>query len=343
VPGTNVDLRHVRAYDDDGTLLWDRDVGPDGEDWKNARFKWIAPNPDGRGATILLTDDGDKLLYGLSAEDGSVRWSHEVSGPLNPSNHDFKPLVDGDLQLPVLFSPGEILVVDPVSGDPILDAAFSQEVSAMPSWHIFDVGGNRGFLTFGEDRSELRMLSLSTGEILWTHSMERVQDVIPLADGTHLMAIWDEGVQILDASGNLVSNRVAPGEIRKRTEPVYADLNGDGTMEFLFVSDNKNIVAWRPETGEHLWTGEDGKSLVGAANPIQIYDAIFDMDDDGWLDIPIQKPSGAGVWVSGRTGEALAEVGNGTTDPIVGDFDGDADIEIFWAKKWYDIVPTEVD
>jgi hypothetical protein len=114
-------------------------------------------------------------------------------------------------------------------------------------------------------------------------------------------------------------------------------------MELLFVSDKKSIIAWRPEGDQHLWTGSASSGMLGAANPAQIYDSFFDLDGDGWLDVPARKPSGAGVWLSGRTGEDLAAVGNGTTDPIVGDFDNNGVTEVFWAKKWFEIVPADPD
>jgi len=341
--GVNVDVRHVKAFDDDGSLLWDRDLSAAGENWTNPRFKWVTPDPDGRGGTVLLTDDGPNVLLGLSAEDGSTLWSQTLRGDTRAARREFRPLTDGTRDFPVLFAPGEILVLDPISGDPILDVPLTRRIATLPSWQIFDTGNGRGFLAYGEDRSELEMLSLESGQVLWSHSMDRVEEVLPLANGTRLMAITEDGVRILDAGGELVADLIAPGEIKKRSTPVYADLDGDETMELLFVSDKKSIIAWRPEGDQHLWTGSASSGMLGAANPAQIYDSFFDLDGDGWLDVPARKPSGAGVWLSGRTGEDLAAVGNGTTDPIVGDFDNNGVAEVFWAKTWYEIVPADPD
>lgn len=339
--GVNVDLRHVKAFDDDGTLLWDRDLSSSGENWSNPRFKWVANDPDGRGGTILLTDDGENALFGVSAEDGSTVWTLPLAGSANASRRDFRPLTDGTRDLPVLFSADSILVLDPMLGDPILDTTLTRRIASLPSWQIFQTTSGPGFLAYGEDRSELEMLSLNTGEVLWSYSMERVREVLPLAANSRLMAIWEEGVHILDADGQLIADRVAPGEIKKRSTPVYTDLEGDGSMELLFVSDRKSVIAWRPETDEHLWTGTASSGMVGAANPAQIYESFFDMDGDGWLDVAVRKPSGAGGWLSGRTGETLTSVGNGSTNPVVGDFDGNGEAEILWARKWYEVVPAE--
>jgi hypothetical protein len=110
----------------------------------------------------------------------------------------------------------------------------------MPSWQIFGDGDDRSYLVFGDDRSELRMISLASG---------------------------------------------------------------------------KHFLAWRPATDELRWdTSLFG--LLGGAHLVELYDAFEDIDGDGWLDVPGKKGSGAGVWLSGRTGEFLTEVGNGSTFPI---------------------------
>ena len=36
-------------------------------------------------------------------------------------------------------------------------------------------------------------------------------------------------------------------------------------------------------------------------------------------------------------GEVLTEVGNGAAPPIIGDWDGDGQPEIFWFKTWYEV------
>lgn len=339
--GVNVDVRHVKALDDDGSLIWDRALGSDGENWTNPRIKWVASYPGGRGATILMTDDGPNAFIGLSAEDGSTIWSRSLRGNARAAGREFQPLTDGERELPVMFAEGEVLVFDAITGEPVLETTIETRLVTLPSSQIFNVDGERGFLTYGDDRSELQMVSLRDGEILWRHAMERVNDVLPLAEGTRLMAVTEEGVQILGADGTVIADRIAPGEIKKRTAPVYVDLDEDGTMELLFVSDKKSVIAWRPETDEQLWTGSVSSGMLGAANPAEIFDSFLDIDDDGWLDIPARKPSGAGVWLSGRTGEALLSVGNGSMNPIVGDFDGNGTTEVFWVKKWYEIVAAE--
>lgn len=340
-PGVNVDVHHVAAIDDDGSLLWHRDLRAEaaaGQTWNNTRFKWVAGHPTGAGATILLTDDGRHELIGLSAQDGTTQWSQKLRGNTRPSKRQLRPLRDGDRLLPVLFSPGEMLVLDPVSGDAVLDTAVSGRVAALPSWQVFGTRDDKGFLAFGEGRGELRMISLTSGDVMWSHEMETVREVLPLADGKRFMVIWREGIKIFEASGKLIEDRPAPGKIKTHFSPIYRDLNDDGTMELVFVS-GKKIICWRPETDEHLWTTSLG-GFVGGANPVSLYDAFYDINGDGWLDVPGKKGSGAGKWLSGKTGEVLASVGNGGSHPIVGDFDRNGRPEVFWWKTWYEVVPA---
>jgi outer membrane protein assembly factor BamB len=341
--GVNVDVRHIKAVDDNGSVLWDRDLSSAGENWTNPRFKWVASHAGDRGGTVLVTDDAANILHGLSAETGTTIWSRELRGDVRASRRQFQPLTDGERELPVLFSENQVLVLDPISGDPVLDTSLERNIASLPSWQIFDTQRGPAFLTYGDERGDLEMLSLESGAVLWTHTMERVQEVLPLAGGQRLVAVWEQGVDILDADGTLIANRIAPGEIKRRSTPVFADLDGDDSLELLYVSDRKSVIAWRPETDEHLWTGSASSGMLGAANPAQIYESFYDLDADGWLDVPAMKPSGAGIWLSGKTGEPLVEVGNGSLDPIVGDFDGNGAVEMFWAKKWYDVVPAEAD
>lgn len=45
--------------------------------------------------------------------------------------------------------------------------------------------------------------------------------------------------------------------------------------------------------------------------------------------------------ISLDTGEILAEVGNGSTTPMIGDWDGNGRLEIFWCKTWYEVSLAE--
>lgn len=334
VPGSATDLKTVMAVDDDGSIMWQREF-PDDGNWDETRFKWVVPETDGSGATILVTDDEQHVLLGLSAEDGRTRWTYALQGKEKASKRTYTSLIDSDRMLPVLFSPGRVLVLDPDSGRAEFDGELQRRVSEFPSWHLFRVEEERRFLAFGEDRGELSMVSLDTGEVSWTQQSDEIIDVMPLPNGDSFITVMEKRIAFINGSGDVVAEHKAPDKIKAKFPPVYRDLNNDGQMEFIFVS-GKNILCWELGTDSLRWETKMG-GFVGGANPTQLYDAFHDIDGDGWLDIPARKGSGSGRWLSGDTGEILAEVGNGTTVPMVGDWDGNGRLEIFWGKTWYEV------
>jgi hypothetical protein len=322
------------AVDDDGSIMWQRDFPADGS-WDETRFKWVVPETDGSGATILITDDAKQAMLGLSAGDGRTLWSYSLQGGDKASKRSYTSLIDNDRMLPVLFSPGRVLVLDPDSGLAEFDGELKRRITEFPSWNLFRVDEERRFLAFGEHRGELNMISLDTGEVSWTHQSEEIIDVLPLPGDNRLITVTKKGIAFINGQGEVVAEYSAPDKIKAKFPPIYRDINNDGEMEFIFVS-GKNILCWELATDSLRWETKMG-GIVGGANPTQLYDAFYDIDGDGWLDIPARKGSGTGRWLSGNTGEILVEVGNGSTMPMIGDWDGNGRPEIFWYKTWYEV------
>lgn len=336
---STIDLYDIIAFDDDGSQLWHRDLRAGkavGETWKETRFQWVVPHRDGTGATIMITDDARHELIGLSGDDGGLAWTHSLRGDTRASRRVFSALIDEDVLLPVMFSKEDILILDPETGTPAYDGPVARGVRELPSWRVFGEGEGKGYLAFGENRSELQMLSLVTGSPLWTTTVsDKVLEIVPLPDGERFIVVSNDGIQVMNTGGEMIARYPAPEKIKTKFPPVYRDLNADGEMELVFVS-GKTFVCWQPATNRVLWK-RSMSGLLGGANAVQLYDSFHDIDNDGWLDVPGSKGSGLGRWMSGRTGAVLTEVGNGSAPPIVGDWDGDGRSEIFWFKTWYEI------
>ena len=315
--------------------IWNNCETAGGAEWEETRFKWVVPDVDGAGGTILITDDAQQAMLGLSAEDGSTLWSHALQGDTKASKRDYASLIDGDRLLPVLFAPGRALVIEPDTGRPVFDGEIRRRVTEFPSWYLFDIDGDRRFLAFGEDRTELNMISLDTGNVAWTHKTDEIIDVMPMPGGDKFITVMEEKIQIIDGNGVVVAEHQAPDKIKAKFPPVYRDINGDGEMEFIFVS-GKDILCWHLDSNRLRWSAKMG-GFVGGANPTELYSAFYDIDGDSWLDIPARKGSGTGRWLSGDTGEILIEVGNGSTSPMIGDWDANGQLEMFWHKKWYEV------
>ena len=340
LPGATTDLWHLAAYDDDGSEIWSRELDRSdeaSEPWKNARFKFVIPNAAGDDATILVTDDSQEALRGVSARTGKTIWSRNVGPGPKPSRRDFSPLVHDSQLLPVLYSPERTLILDPSTGEPLLDSQLEARISRMPTQRVFATGNGPGFIVYGEDRKEIRMLSLTTGKTIWTHQMEAVREIVPGREDDEFIAVWRHGIKFLHASGEILSEHAAPAKIKATVPPIFRDLDGDGTAELVYVS-GKSIACWEPESESLRWIVGLG-SMLGAASPLGLHDSFYDLDQDGWLDVPGHRSSGAGVWISGKSGELLAEGKLGKAQPIVGDWNDDGTPEIFWSNGWYEAVP----
>lgn len=340
-PDQNIDLYNIVAFDDDGTKLWHRDLRADkaaGKPWKETRFQWIVQERDGSGAIIIITDDDRHGMIGLSGQDGSIRWTQQLKGDMRASRRAFSALIDGDALYPVLFSAENMLILEPESGNPVFDGQVDRGAWGLPSWHMFGEGEGKGYLVFGENRSELRMVSLRTGAELWSTTVsDKALEIVPLPDGDRFIIVAGTGIQMMNTAGDVLARYESPDKIKAKFPPVYRDLDGDGEMELVFVS-GKRFLCWQPATNKLLWeTSMFG--ILGGANPAQLFDSLHDIDHDGWLDVPGAKGGGTGRWLSGKDGTILAEVGNGAAPPIIGDWDGDGLSEIFWFKTWYEVPP----
>jgi hypothetical protein len=336
-----LDLQHLIALDGDGSTLWHRDLrenGASGSQWDNVRFRMLVPLDEPGPAVIILTNNVGDGVLGLSGADGTTLWTTALQGEAPPDKWSSAGLLDDGKILPVLFKDNFLTILDPGDGRVVQADHFNMPISALPSWNTFGDGEGEGFLVYGDTGSELQMVSLSTGEVLWSREMEKVRSVLPLDDHTFIL-VWRQGIQKLSADGTVLLDAAAPEKMKTVFDPVFKDINGDGSLELVFVS-GKKIVCWDPQQDRVLWT-ESLASFVGGANPVALYDAFYDVNGDGWLDVPAATGGSAGRWLSGETGEVIVKVGAAWETPLVGDWDGNGHLDLFWWNNWYEIRPAK--
>lgn len=160
-------------------------------------------------------------------------------------------------------------------------------------------------------------------------------DVVGAARDNNL--VWYENI---DSQGNFSSQKLIADNITKIIGLDVADLNGDGLVDILIVSENSDLIAWFPNLGDgmistepnYIVYNEDGISTA----------TIVDLDSDGDSDVvygfstpsnfmePLhwcENTDGAGAFsdpipVSNHTQQA------GDYPLGIGDFDGNGTIDI---------------
>ena len=336
-----LDLQHLIALDHDGSTIWHRELREnDSSDsqWDNVRFRMLVPRVEPGPAMIILTNNVGDGILGLSGADGTTVWTTGLQGETPPAKWSSTGLFDDGKILPVFFKDNYLTVLDPSDGRVVQADHFEMPISRFPTWSTFGEGANKGFLVYGDTRNELQMVSLTSGEVLWSREMEKVRSVLPL-DGQTFIVVWRHGIKRLSADGTILLDRAAPEKVKTVFDPVFKDIDGDGSFEFVFVS-GKKVVCWNPQQDRVLWT-ESLASFVGGVNPVALYDNFYDVDGDGWLDVPAATGGSAGRWLSGKTGEVLVKVGAAVENPLIGDWDGNGQLDLFWWNNWYEIRPAK--
>jgi WD40 repeat protein len=117
-----------------------------------------------------------------------------------------------------------------------------------------------------------------------------------------------------------------------KSSPAVADLDGDGTHEIIFGSEDKRLYALTND-GKKLWTYETKGSIKSSP-------AVADLDGDGTQEIIFGSEDGNLYVLNAKGKEKWKYKTNGkiTSSPVIADFGGNNDSEIIfgsWDKNIY--------
>ena len=368
------DIRAISVLDGNGDTVLQHDVDTSNG---GVHLRAMVAHSSGYDVTLVTTSvakgggaDAEipSVIAGISVRTGEVLWSHRLPGNKTPATMAYSTLFDGERELSAIMTRKELLIIDAVSGAKILETSlpFSEitlgelhwsvfsgmsddtivtvdtripgiQFAALAGGRLFNTRNGKGFL-FHNSLAGLSMLSLETGDVLWTLpiSDQRPVSVLFDDDADQFHMVYERSVQAFNANGEPVSDSKLSGKMKQFNRTIYRDLEGDGTRELIYLSGNR-VISWSVANGSQNWKAKLG-GILGAANPNDIHDALYDINGDGWLDIPGIRGSGAGRWLSGKDGKELDTIGRGYAIPIIDDWDGDDAPEMFWSGTWYEVV-----
>lgn len=285
---------------------------------------------------ILAADSSTGTLFCLDPA-GKVVWKHKL-----PNSTDSPPSVadlDGDGKLEIVA--GTMLLGDKHGRVVALEAATHKvKWTARVPGHIqseptlVDLDGDKlpeVIVTSWRGSQSVHALSGTTGKELWSVKMlgDMYHGVSVLSHkGTFLVASSIAGdVALIDAKGKVVWSKKVGGYLFGPT--TVADLDGDGVPKIVVAGPGLTVLDIK---GNEVWKGSHVGSVSRGV-------AVADLDGDGLPDLVYGGHDRKFRAVVGRTGKELwtfdATVQGHVYEwldgaPIVGDFDGDGLLEVFF-------------
>ena len=349
------DERIIALNAEDGSLLWDYNTGGCND---------VAPliyDVDGDGyLEVVAPGSCAPTTVCLDGATGSLEWETTTHGSDSPPtvadvDNDGKPeILHGEFN-------GWVICINGEDGSVLWEFQAAQNAWIQTAPTIFDVDmdGDLDFVvatwSFGDDH-RIMAYQANNHALLWESDLP--EDVIYHgASHAYLDDDTFEELVIGDYSGQLMVINAEDGStawtyrlpfsVSISAPTSLADLDGDGDLEILFF-DWFQLVALN-SNGTRRWQfniPDNSLAFRGCA--------VSDIDNDQEPDVVFATTSGWVYGVDGQTGEELWSMDLGSSSgisgfefnhgPLIGDFDGDARMDVFVAGGYaeYPVVENNI-
>ncbi len=202
----------------------------------------------GRIYTQASGDQESNQLVAISAEDGSILWSHDVSAFSSWTSYGAPTPVNG-----VILFPGEFLTS--------MDAVTGERLYSLPSWGpVGWAASTTASEAYVYESGILKAVNPASGVLRWelplTNESAINSLVTPALDA-------DRGLLYLVSYNHLVAAHVETREVAWTRSGYYQHGPAIGEGE-VYVFEHGRLAALAPETGELMWELEIGYDVSGA-------------------------------------------------------------------------------
>jgi outer membrane protein assembly factor BamB len=341
----------------DGSLLWSFDATVPGSDQGCNDVAALIYDVDGDGLPeVIVPSSCYARTFCFNGQDGSLRWIAVTRGSDSP------PVIadlNGDGQPEVIHGEftGWVRSIDALTGVTNWDLQVQANswIQTAPTILDIDKDGVLDFVvatwSFEAGQDHVYAFRGTDRALLWKKNISGVVyhgSAIGDLDGDGqeeiLLGSYNDTLYCLDAmTGNtkwtysVGVNHVPAGPV------VIADLDGDGVCEVVGSAWFRHFAL--NANGTERWTYTDPQWAYSFRGP-----AVADLNGDKYLDVVFGTSSGILRGLNGSNGQPLfqvdlrAEYGDERFGldhaPLVADFDGDSELEVFIAGG-YGVIPMD--
>lgn len=246
---------------------------------------------DGDGAPEVVFGAWYGKLYVVNAEDGSPVWSRVYCDTGYVQSAPCILDCNGDGALDVVFAmfrgDHRVYAVDGFTGDVLWSFPADDWMYAGASAADID-GDGKPEVVIGDYSGKVTALDAEDGSVLWQTDLgaayydwifgpTTIAELSPASEGPEVLVARSE-LFCLSAEGEVLWTFPTGGYIDRGA--VVAEVDGDGGLEVVFASTDRNIYVVNGEDGSLVWSFG-----VDDGYPVENAPVVADLDGDGYVDI----------------------------------------------------------